>query len=637
MSTKFTSADRSRLAGKWLAICFALLFLIYLGWSATRSGQPQAYGGTSQACAALGNQLLVCAASDMARPTRRAAVVLEHPAFDLRDGVIRLEAARNETIAWQLIVQTTAPVNDSLEVVAGEFIPADPNAAGRADISQDLFLAHYLTVGDGGYTWGPPTTVLPYPADYPDALIPQYRPCQPDVRLLDRFWLPSQPRQNQAVWLDAYVGKSTEPGQYAQTLTINSREATLQLRVELTIHGAVLPDRPTIDAVGELYAAYEVEGVGTDITHPQWQAIAHCYQQLAHRHRLVFMERFPKGLQPGQADAYRQTFDPVLTGELFTPARGYRGPGQGEPVTVWRPPWPQQMDLKLDAPLPESRLRQYREQANQWQTMVRQAGWDRTRYFAYLFDEVDGPVVDGVAASEYEAYIAMAHQQMGRVQSALDAGATEDPIDLLWTSHSNPARWQNDPRLDLAGKVRVWAPNASAADPVYLQRRRQAGDSIWFYHSGHPAVGAHSINVSGIEMRTWGVIGARYGFTGQFMWAVNLGNAERPFEVPSYKDRDDRVGNGVMVYPGNQLVRLEHLGLWPAPGPLPSMRLKSWRRGLQDAELYFLAHARNAGAADKLIRQMVPVALAEADGQAAWPADPATWIEFRRALLRLAS
>ncbi len=205
---------------------------------------------------------------------------------------------------------------------------------------------------------------------------------------------------------------------------------------------------------------------------------------------------------------------------------------------------------------------------------------------------------------------------------------------MLWTSHSNPADWAADLALDLRGKVRLWAPNAHAADPVFLAEQRSRGDRNWFYHSGHPAVGVHSINASGIELRTWGVIAARYGIDGVLMWAVNLGNDDKPFADPSYKPDDDRFGNGVLVYPGNQLPKI---GFAASPGAIPSARLKAWRRGLQDFELIELARQNAPAETEALVRGIMPRALAEGEGRAAWSSDPAAWIEFKRALLALAS
>ena len=175
----------------------------------------------------------------------------------------------------------------------------------------------------------------------------------------------------------------------------------------------------------------------------------------------------------------------------------------------------------------------------------------------------------------------------------------DQSVDLIWTSHTDPQTWQGIPGEDLKDITRLWTPSANSAKTNYLADRKKEGDRIWFYHSGHPAVGIHSINASGIEMRSWGVITARYNFDGHFMWALNLSDRDQPYHYPSYKKDDDRFGNGTMVYPGN---KLDTIGMKSIPGPIPSMRLKAWRRGLQDAELIFLA--RKAGH-EKEVDQML--------------------------------
>jgi len=250
------------------------------------------------------------------------------------------------------------------------------------------------------------------------------------------------------------------------------------------------------------------------------------------------------------------------------------------------------------------------------------------RWFAYVFDEIDGPI------HKDQNYIAMTHQQMGLVQEAIDAGSTEKPIDLLWTSHSNPSVWAEGSAQDLRGKVRLWAPNAHAADPEFIAEQKAKGDRSWFYHSGPPSVGAHSVNASGVELRTWGVIAARYQVDGILMWAVNLGNDDKPFADPSYKPDDDRFGNGVLVYPGNALPKI---GYEAAPGAIPSFRLKSWRRGLQDFELAQLAAQKAPEETQALLQRMVPRALADGRGKAAWSRDTENWVDFKMQLLQLAS
>ncbi|MGQ7846920.1 glycoside hydrolase domain-containing protein [Granulosicoccus sp. 3-233] len=598
-----------------------------------------------ESCLRTSGGLSVCAASDMARITRQGISRLEHPRFDLRsDNPDRLHwtVARNETIAFQLILRTEDR-DDTSHVTL--------DVADSA-IRTSLYQAHYLQVRNGGYRWGPKTAVLPYPAAYPDALIPrQHRCAQTETTLFDQIALPRAGR-NQSVWVEMYIPDDLTPGDYQQHLRLipsaNDSKQILSsdafdLQVSLTVIDATLPHRPSIDAVGEIYRSYRLEGVGEERSSTRWQEMAQCYQVMAHQHRMVFIERNPEEPQgPAQWQDYLDTYAPILDGQLFSREAGYTGTGRDTAVSVWRTPWPQEHDVIVEAALSDQQLQAYTQMAGRWSRIVRQNHWLDTRYFAYAFDEVDGPVPQAETDPDRHRYIARVHGDMAAIQQAIDRGtsAASDPatppIDLLWTSHSDPTIWLDDPDTTLTGRVRLWAPNAHAANTDFLQDRMAMGERSWFYHSGHPAVGGHSINLPGSDMRSWGVIGARYGIQGQLMWSVNLGSDELPFAQPSYKPDDDRVGNGVMVYPGFQLPRI---GYPAAAGPIPSMRLKAWHRGLQDAELYFLAHQRHPEAAQALINALIPRALGEAvasgENRPAWPRDAASWIQWRDDLLEL--
>lgn len=588
----------------------------------------------TEACIEVDNSLAICAASNMARASRKAPIPIEHNDFDLSDKIINLDAARNESIGFQLILKTlsnTAP--DSVTISPGPWSTSDP--VNKLPIST-LFAAHYHLVDKGGYTWGPKSKVLPWPAAYPDALIPQQASCletPKHTQLFNSIPLAKTKNHNQAIWIDTYIPATTPFGQYQLPIAIALPTQTITINVAMTVHKVTLPDRPSIDAIGELYRTYNLENAGVDRSSIQWQKMSHCYQQLAHQHRMVFIERTPVLPDAAAWRDYIKTYTPALNGELFSAKYGYQGTGVNTAVTVWRTPWPQEFNITLEAPLTQNDFDRYTDLTAEWDTLVSNEGWNQTRFFAYVFDEVDGPnsIPDG--ANEHD-YLAMVHEQMLKLQQAIDKGSDNTRLDLLWTSHANPANWADNPRLDMSGKTRLWSPNASAADPAFLQNRIKAGDRVWFYHSGHPAVGIHSINASGIEMRTWGVIGARYGIQGQLMWAVNLGNDDRPFAEPSYKPDDDRFGNGVLVYPGFQL---DKIGYPKSAGPIPSMRLKAWRRGLQDAELYYLALAKHPSQAKQLIQEIMPEALADARGKPSWDQSPKAWIDFRKALIRLAN
>jgi hypothetical protein len=135
-----------------------------------------------------------------------------------------------------------------------------------------------------------------------------------------------------------------------------------------------------------------------------------------------------------------------------------------------------------------------------------------------------------------------------------------------------------------------------------------------------------------VELRTWGVICWRYGLQGTFFWAVDFGSPDRPLAIPNSGNGETRWGNGVLLYPGS---RLPDVGLLPIEGPLPSLRMKAYRRGLQDFEYaWLLAQAGKRDVADAIVRRVVPAALAEArnPGEPPWSSDPNDWYRMREEL-----
>jgi hypothetical protein len=80
-------------------------------------------------------------------------------------------------------------------------------------------------------------------------------------------------------------------------------------------------------------------------------------------------------------------------------------------------------------------------------------------------------------------------------------------------------------------------------------------------------------------------------------------------------------GDGVLFYPGtDKLFASDSLGVG---GPIASLRLKYWRRGIQDADYIALARRVDAAATNAIVNRMVPKVLWEVGVQEA--ADP-TWL-----------
>ena len=103
-------------------------------------------------------------------------------------------------------------------------------------------------------------------------------------------------------------------------------------------------------------------------------------------------------------------------------------------------------------------------------------------------------------------------------------------------------------------------------------------------------------------------------------------------------------GDGVLFYPGTD--RLFPSDSYGIAGPVVSLRLKHWRRGIQDADYLALAASVDPKAVDALVQKMVPKVLWEVgvDHESdptyrhmdiSWPTDPVAWEEARTALAEI--
>jgi hypothetical protein len=157
---------------------------------------------------------------------------------------------------------------------------------------------------------------------------------------------------------------------------------------------------------------------------------------------------------------------------------------------------------------------------------------------------------------------------------------------------------------------------------------------FWTYNGKPPRAGNMTIDKPGTALRSWGWIGARYGVELWFAWeglyyTDRYNRGVKPTDIfhdpLNYDERrrgdsDWGNGDGLLVY----------------PGPLPSLRLKALRRGLQDRLLLRrLAECGGRSEADAVARRMIPAALGEAtaEGGQPWPEEEPPWETARREVL----
>jgi hypothetical protein len=142
----------------------------------------------------------------------------------------------------------------------------------------------------------------------------------------------------------------------------------------------------------------------------------------------------------------------------------------------------------------------------------------------------------------------------------------------------------------------------------------------------------------GVAFRTWAWAQFKMGVDRWFYWYANVNSPiDMLATATSWGDRTrfdsqrgmwgDHTpsnGNGLLVYPGTDIGNTANS--YGLPGPIASLRIKQWRRGIQDTDYLALAMQKNPTATKALIQTIFPKALWENTVQdVSWPISPITW------------
>lgn len=499
-------------------------------------------------------------------------------------GPLRLVAARNETVAFQVVVSADdAPLEDLTVDVAG--------------LHTDRFVELFLDVprASGGKVpgeaigWAPGSAPTPLVGKVPDPLAP--------VSLPSVYPLRVAPRENGIVWVDVPVDRAEAVGLHRGEVTVRRHGATLAtVPVELEVVDAVLPERPvrTMLAYGRGEIAKRTGSA---------KAERH-FLQLLHRHRIAPMIGVTTASELG---AYLD----ALNGPLYTPEAGYDGPaeGMGDGVVAIGPYG------SLGAPDAEKVARVAAIAA----FLDERKLFATTDVFLYAADEDCG--------SELGA----------RWKAALAASTpSARKVRVGWTCALAPAKQPVD--------VVILPPSM---DPAAARAAREAGKTPWVYNGHLPETGSFLLDAPLTSPRVNGWLAAVYGVERWFYWESTLWyddnkGGKGPYdplargETFHNADGDWAMGDGVLVYPGTQVdvPGARSLGF---EGVLGSMRLASWRRGIEDAGIYQLAHAAHPAEAEAIAREVVPRAFSSAKrgARAPFPEAGKPWADARRKLLAL--
>ncbi len=514
---------------------------------------------------------------------------------------IKIFGGRNEIIAFQLIVESN---NDGIEKLAVS-LPALKQKGGSGRITYappsndptdyagrhiQVFSVNYMNVlkasrADWVFDPGSPAATKDPTGWKPVQLVPEN--AKPDK---GGFPLKVAPRQNQAVWIEVYTSRDLPAGVYEGRVEVNADGQKRAIPVELELFDFMLPDENSMHAM--IY--YE----STQPELYQGRNLDAEYHRFAHRQRVELVHAY--NVESARAASGR------FSGEDFTGARGYEGPGEkiGNriiPATFYGPG--NDYDEQASA----------WKKSDEWMTFLK-GNFPHALTFLYMPDE-PGP-------SEFE-----------RIRK------------IARNVHSNPGPGRKLPVFvtrrytkELDEAIDIWDSGPQGYDIPRALQERARGRDYWIYNGGRPHAGAIIIDAPATDPRAtiwacfkhginvyfywhgvhWRHNSQKQGRREQNVWANpitfdNRGQAGKPVNDHGYIN-----GDGVLIYPGEDRLHPEEDR--SIRGPISTFQLANFRRGLQDHQYLTLARKLNFDSqVDGALRAIVPRVFSEAGATVSFP------------------
>lgn len=484
------------------------------------------------------------------------------PIFDPRIGRIDLASARNQTLGFQILLRPSPGV-PRVEDVHFEVDALNGAAGALIEKSNlELFRAWFVQVREPSYTGGIRGLG---PGEYPDPLVPLASP---------KYGTPFAVERPEMFFVDLRIPPGTPAGQYSSAISIFSgRRRLALLPIKLAVWNFTLPEETHFRS----WFAFETEFLRWGLRKGRGESVDPIQQQLfrlswKHRANLVDYTRLKQNEE--EWETWAQRYAKYLDGSLYG-----ESPGKGLGNYFWR--------LLFDAAEPEESLKPKLQMAADW---LEKRGWSG-KFVVVCFDEPKKDKYDLV-------------RRAGRVTREATGGRLK---------HFLPGA-RPDPAFE--DYVDVWDGVWVAEDLPALAARRRAGQSVW-YCGGLGASANPVADSRAYGARSWAWVGWKYAFEGFEMWQscywvdkyntpipervaidgdperfINVWKNPAPLTFDESRKRGgvrlqgDILQNGgaVFFYPGLEVGLPDQV--------VPSLRLKDFRRGVQDYEyLYLLREA----------------------------------------------
>lgn len=530
---------------------------------------------------------------------------------------VSLKAARNEFVAFQLVLEAAEAVSD-VDITFTEL----KDAAGHRITGRNLAIFKEWYVLVRRPSTGYERSSLG-PGWYPDALMPKRRSTLSSgfpFSIPDLYNnIPDQ--KNHALWIDIFVPEGraeAPPGRYTGTVEVTWQGGRDSVTVALEVWDFTLPQQNHLK--GDIWNGSMKE------MPPDEELL---YYQLCQQHRflpLIYAYR-PKLTVSGTKvtldwSEYDRRLAPYLDGSAFTEKRGYWGPGYGIPIDHIMLPfdirvkkgtaWP------IDLP-PEGRTPEYEAV---WKEVGRQIrahldsdpSWRRVDKIAFLNGLDESYNEDAYEKMIY--YGRLLHEAMGRgwFKYRIDGGYSREAMEKL------------------SQQVELWICHTVSFDAETAQYFQKRGVESWFYgpmiyeQRRNSGCGSNTfLDLDLLVNRGIGWVGWKYR-TGWVEWEFDWNAFAAWYEPENFKEpRRIYNGSGQLIYRG---------AVMGYRGPIPSIRLKAQRRGFEDYEYFWLLAQKTGShdAADRLVNAIIykkPFGRAAMLDTEIWKNNPEEWDRAR--------
>lgn len=553
---------------------------------------------------------------------------------------ITVFGARNEVVSFNLIIEAPTAGQEGITVIFSRLNgPGDAVIASRSvtgdgvfnwtDRNIELFYVRYLEIKG--------LSLLSYNALYDERHVPERfrrpwtgegdatgtwedRPDHdkfyPDIAVPLELETPFgvSAGENQSIWVDIYVPKTAAAGVYQGTVAVAHTGADHQMiPVELTVRDFTLPDYPSAPSMlyysqeninkcylGASYVDHDSEDYSRSID------VTDLHFQLAHRHRISLINDYVY-LEEDQMD---EVWTARLNGELFTRARGYEGPGAGTGNNVFS-------------------IGTYSSWTWAWSETSREEMWRNTDAWVNWFDSKAF-----ATPTEYFLYLIDESDDYPRIEQWagwMDENPGPGSRMMSLATLSSPSDWENNtPSLDIPtsgimeGITDLWE-NAT------MNLVNDSTKRFYYYNGARPASGSFCTEDDGVALRVNGWIQHKKKIDRWFFWEGTYynnyqggqGETDVFTRANTYGGLDGMDteyhrgesgwnymnGDGVLFYPGTDTRYSQ--SSYGVPGPFASLRLKHWRRGIQDADYLAMASEIDPAATGAIVDRMIPTVLWE--------------------------